>query len=147
MLTAIPEVDLGIEYVAVGAEPATQFDLLNISKRKNSIKLRNIEETERAKRRMQETKNAPDRDPVIVAAERCKHSDLENWCTAMLPCIISAQITVSFADSPNQQSQANRITARSRVSITPTTQTTFTSANITAKGFGNRWAVCRIGCG
>ncbi|KAJ3056721.1 hypothetical protein HK097_004874 [Rhizophlyctis rosea] len=47
MLTAIPEVDLGID-----------------------IKLRNIEETERAKRRMQEAKNAPDRDPVIVAAER-----------------------------------------------------------------------------
>ncbi|KAJ3041341.1 hypothetical protein HDV00_009482 [Rhizophlyctis rosea] len=47
MLTAIPEVDLGID-----------------------IKLRNIEDTERAKRRMMEMKNAPDKDLVIVAAER-----------------------------------------------------------------------------
>ena len=73
MLTAIPEVDLGIEYVDIVSSYWYWFWFCYLLQNAfTSIKLLNIEETERAKRRLLETKNAPDRDPVIVAAERCE---------------------------------------------------------------------------
>jgi hypothetical protein len=72
MLSAIPEVDLGMEYVLSDIDvhrSGTHFS--------DSARLRNIEETEKAKRAPAEEKAAraskrPDSDEARLAATRCK---------------------------------------------------------------------------
>jgi hypothetical protein len=72
MLSAIPEVDLGMEYVLTGRDRHESDTDLS-----DSARLRNIEETEKAKRAAAEEKAARaskrlDSDEARLAATRCK---------------------------------------------------------------------------
>ena len=116
MLTAIPEVDLGMEYVSIFVTHVSLYSQLC------SARLKNIEETEKAKRMIAEQRKDKQRqldDEAHLAAARCKHEHLP----VVLPALLTRAQSTGPIPRPSQtRTSCEMPSSRQWASIPKTTR-------------------------